>query len=65
MHEQEHKQFSTFHRYIQALLCFKYRQMAFKEDPGKKVIHTVHFLEKKLDFMSKIVDIHLIYVKKV
>ena len=37
--------------------------MAFKEDPGKKVILTIHFLEKKLDFMLNIVDIHLIYVK--
>ena len=64
MHEREHKESSPFLRCIQALFCFIYRLMSFKEKPQKEKLSLPFiFLEEKIFHLNR-VDIHVIYVKK-
>ncbi len=52
MHEHEHKESSTFLRWIQDFFCFKYRPMSFKEEPQKEKLSLPFIFWKKINFHS-------------
>ncbi len=64
MHEQEHKELSTFLRRIQAFFGFIYRQMTFKEELRRKNMVSPFIFWKKINSYLNRVNIHVIYVKK-
>ncbi len=57
MHQREHKESSTFLRWIQAFFCFKYRLMSFKEELQKEKLSLPLIYWKKINFYLNLVDI--------